>query len=198
MLGRSISPDGRPDSSRASTERGFSLVEVLIVASLSFILMGMAVVQVRNSRANINADNAMRMVMGELTRARDTAVAQRRNIQVTFHSLNEVRLSRLEIPTGSTVLRRTTLEGNIKFVLPSGTPDTTDAFGAGSALDFDGNGTVIFNSDGMLIDSSGTTINGTVFLAAPNDQYATRAVTILGSTGRVRAFRRLNTAWGRV
>jgi Tfp pilus assembly protein FimT len=181
-----------------SSERGYSLIETLVVASLAFILMGMAVVQIRTSRATINADNAMRLVMGELSRARDMAIAQRRNIQVTFHGANELRLTRLEIPTGSTTLRRATMEGNITFALPSGTPDTTDAFGAGSALDFDGNGSVIFNSDGMLVDSSGTIINGTVFLAAPNDQYATRAITILGSTGRVRGFRRLNTVWGKV
>lgn len=182
----------------AGSERGFSLIETLVVASLAMILMGMTVVQVRTSRASMNADNAMRLVMGELTRARDMAVAQRRNIQVTFHGVNEMRATRIEIPTGTTLLRKAIMEGNIHFALPSGTPDTTDAFGAGSALDFDGNGTVIFNSDGMLVDSTGNTINGTVFLAAPNDPYATRAVTILGSTGRVRGFRRLNSAWGRV
>ena len=179
-------------------ERGYSLVEVLVVASLSMVLMAMALVQINTSRATMNADNAMRLVMGELARARDMAIQQRRNIQVTFHNGNEIRTTRLEIPLGSTMLRRTIMEGNLRFALPSGTPDTTDAFGAGSALDFDGNGTVIFNSDGMLIDSSGSSINGTVFLAAPNDPYATRAVTILGSTGRVRGFRRLNTTWGRV
>lgn len=179
-------------------ERGFSLIEVLVVASLSMVLMSMAVVQITTSRATMNADNAMRLVMNELNRARDAAVAQRRNVQLTFPTNNEIRMSRLEIPTGTTLLHRVIMEGNIRFLLPSGTPDTTDAFGAGSALDFDGNGTVIFNGDGMMIDSSGTIINGTIFLAAPNDQYATRAVTILGSTGRVRAYKRLNSAWGRI
>ncbi|HUU33186.1 MAG TPA: GspH/FimT family pseudopilin [Vicinamibacterales bacterium] len=179
-------------------ERGFSLTEILVVASLSMVLMAMALMQISTSRATMNADNAMRLIMAELNRARDTAVAQRRNVQVTFVGSNEIRVSRLEIPLGTTLLRRAVMEGNIRFLLPSGTPDTTDAFGAGSALDFDGNGTVIFNGDGMLVDSSGTVINGTVFLAAPNDQFATRAVTILGSTGRVRAYRMLNTIWGRV
>lgn len=199
MLG--LTPHSAPTGDErlfAPSERGFSLVETLVVASLAMILMGMAVVQIRTSRASMNADNAMRLVMGELTRARDMAVAQRRNIQVTFHGVNEMRATRIEIPTGTTMLRKTVMEGNIQFKLPSGTPDTTDAFGAAVALDFDGNGTYIFNSDGMLIDSTGNTINGTVFLAAPNDQFATRAVTILGSTGRVRGFRRLNSAWGRV
>jgi type II secretory pathway pseudopilin PulG len=165
-------------------ERGYSLVEVLVVASLSMVLMAMALVQINTSRATMNADNAMRLVMGELGRARDMAIQQRRNIQVTFHNGNELRMTRLEIPTGTTLVGRRIMEGNLRFALPSGTPDTTDAFGAGSA--------------GMLVDSTGSSINGTVFLAAPNDPYATRAVTILGSTGRVRGFRRLNTTWGRV
>jgi len=186
-------------------ERGFSLVEILIVASLSAVLMGMALVQIGASRASMNADNAMRLVMTELNRARDTAVAQRRNVQITFPGAsNEIQLLRIEIPTpaaGTTLLRRTILEGNIRFMLPAGTPDTTDAFGAGSALDFDGAmpNNVMFNSDGMLVHrTTGTVINGTIFMAAPNDQFATRAITVLGSTGRVRAYKRLSSAWGRV
>ena len=170
------------------SERGFSLIETLVVAALAMVLMGMTVVQIRTARATMVADNAMRLVMNELARGRDMAIQQRRNIQVTFVGQNEMRLTRLEIPTGTTLVHRTIMEGNLRFALPSGTPDTQDAFGAGS----------IFNSEGMLIDSTGTSINGTIFLAAPNDQYATRAVTILGSTGRVRGFRRLNTTWGRV
>ena len=185
------------------SERGFSLIETLVVAALAMVLMGMAVVQIRTARATMVADNAMRLVMNELTRARDQAIQQRRNIQVAFVGINEMRLTRVEIPTGTTLVHRTIMEGNLKFALPSGTPDTTDAFGAGSALDFDGsnptNGEVVFNSEGMMIHGpTGAVINGTIFLAAPNDQYATRAVTILGSTGRVRGFRRLNSTWGRV
>lgn len=183
---------------RLGGQRGYSLVETLVVASLACTLTGTAVVQVRTQRATIHADNAMRLVMGELTRARDLAVAQRRNIRVTFVGANEVQLTRLEVPTGTTLLRRVTMEGNIRFALPAGTPDTGDAFGAASALDFDGSGTLIFNSDGMLVDAAGAVINGTVFLAAPSDPYATRAVTVLGSTGRVRGFRRLKTTWGKV
>jgi len=87
-------------------ERGFSLIEVLVVASLSMVLMAMALVQISTSRATMNADNAMRLIMTELNRARDTAVAQRRNVQVTFANTNEIRASRLEIPLGSTPLRR--------------------------------------------------------------------------------------------
>lgn len=185
------------------SERGFSLIETLVVASLAMVLMAMALVQIRASRASMVADNAMRLVMNEMARARDMAIQQRRNVQVTFVGVNEMRLTRVEIPNGTTLVHRTIMEGNLRFALPSGTPDTQDAFGAGSALDFDGsnptNGEVVFNSEGMLIHGpTGAVINGTIFMAAPNDQFATRAVTILGSTGRVRGFRRLNTTWGRI
>ena len=106
----------------------------------SLVLMGMTVVQIRTARATMVADNAMRLVMNELARGRDMAIQRRRNIQVTFVGNNEMRLTRLEIPTGTTLVHRTIMEGNLRFALPSGTPDTQDAFGAGSALDFDGNG----------------------------------------------------------
>ena len=182
-------------------EKGYSLIEVMVVASLSMVLMAMTLVQIGASRANMNADNAMRLVMGELNRARDMAVAQRRNIEVAFPGAsNRIQLLRIGIapepPT--TTVHGAIMEGNIRFMLPVGTPDTTDAFGAGGALDFDGATRVIFNSDGMMVNPAGTIINGTIFMAAPNDQFATRAITILGSTGRVRAYKRLNTSWGRV
>lgn len=185
-------------------ERGYSLVEVLVVASLSMVLMAMALVQINTSRAVMNADNAMRLVMGEIGRARDMAIQQRRLMRVAFTiNGNELRVERRDVGLPVyTMLRRAIMEGNLKFALPSGTPDTTDGFGAGSALDFDSanpSSEVCFNGDGMMVNCvSGNVINGTVFLAAPNDQYATRAVTILGATGRVRGFRRLNTTWGRV
>lgn len=187
----------------SGSQRGYSLIEVLVVASLSMVLMAMTLVQIRASRASMNADNAMRLVMGELSRGRDMAVQQRRLMRVTFTNSNEMQVQRRDVAAAVyTTLRRTIMEGNLRFALPAGTPDTNDAFGAGSPLDFDAanpTNDVCFNGDGMLVQcTTGAIINGTVFLAAPNDQFATRAVTILGSTGRVRGFRRLNTAWGRI
>lgn len=187
------------------SERGYSLIETLVVAALAMVLMAMTVVQIRASRATFAADNAMRHVMGEMARARDMAIQQRRVMLIQLLPTNELRIVRVNPNTNlpePDPLRRTILEGNIGFALPPGTPDTPDAFGAGSAWDFDGaNPTteVAFNGDGMMINrTSGNVINGTVFLAAPNDPYATRAVTVLGATGRVRGFRRMNVTWGRV
>jgi prepilin-type N-terminal cleavage/methylation domain-containing protein len=189
-----------PDRARERAgERGFSLVEILVVAALSAVLMAMAVVQIGASRASMNADSAMRHVMSELNRARDTAVAQRRNVRIEVVGINEIRLTRINVPApaaGTTLLRSTFMVGNVRFMLAPFPPDTPDLFLAASI--FTGTGNYIFNSDGMLVDNAGTTINGTIFLAAPNEPSVTRAVTVLGSTGRVRGYRRLNTVWARV
>src|SRR6266850_1667344 len=48
---------------------------------------------------------------------------------------------------------------------------------------------------GSLVDQDGLTLNGTVFVALPNDKQSARAVTIFGSTGRVRGFRWDGGSW---
>lgn len=133
------------------SDRGYSLVEMMVVSALSMVLMGMAVVQIGTSRATMNADNAMRLVMGEMARARDMAIQQRRLMRVAFVPYNELQVERRDVTLPTfTQIRRAVLEGNLRFALPAGTPDTSDAFGAGGALDFDGvNATsdVCFNSE---------------------------------------------------
>jgi hypothetical protein len=56
---------------------------------------------------------------------------------------------------------------------------------------------MVFQSDGEFLD--GTTflpINGTIFLGFPGQQSTARAVTVLGTTGRVRGWKSNgNTTW---
>ena len=60
----------------------------------------------------------------------------------------------------------------------------------------------MFTTDGTLIDSGGTPINGTVFLSIQNQPESARAVTVLGSTGRVRGYKwvvgKTISSWSRV
>jgi hypothetical protein len=56
--------------------------------------------------------------------------------------------------------------------------------------------TILFNSDGTLIDQQGRPINGTVFLAVRGGtDRSARAITVLGATGRVRAYRWTGAEW---
>ena len=77
----------------------------------------------------------------------------------------------------------------------AGLPDTPDAFGMHASVDFGSATKVRFNTDGSLIDQSGGILNGTLVLAFNNVPLSARAVTILGSTGRVRGYRWNGKAW---
>ena len=52
-----------------------------------------------------------------------------------------------------------------------------------------------FTPDGTLRRSGRRTLNGTVFLAMPNSALSARAVTVLGSTGRIRGYRWDGRIW---
>jgi prepilin-type N-terminal cleavage/methylation domain-containing protein len=181
------------------SERGFTLVETMMAVMVIGLLGSMAVFQIGSARPAMVADGAMRTVMSQLNLARETAVGQRRQIDVVLdESKQMVRLIRRELPEGTTVLAETSLEGGVRYGLPASLPeDTPDKFGKGSAVYFGSAQAIAFNSDGMLIDSGGSPVNGSIFLILPNQPASLRAVTVLGSVGRVRGYRWNGTAWTR-
>jgi hypothetical protein len=83
-----------------------------------------------------------------------------------------------------------------------GMPDTPDAYGNANPIEFESvaNGPVggmVFQSDGEFLDGATfLPINGTVFLGITGQQSTARAVTVLGTTGRVRGWKSTGaTAW---
>src|SRR5688572_5764576 len=171
----------------------------MVVMSIVGILGSMTVFQYLAARPGMQADGAMRTVMAELNAARETAVAQRREVEVEFVGLSGIKVTRIDDrtpnPDTTTLLRNVSFEASLEFGLVAGAGDTPDGFGNTSASP----DKITFSSEGTVVDSSGTPVNRTVFLTAPNAEQAFRAVTILGSTGRVRAYRWAGGArWMRV
>jgi prepilin-type N-terminal cleavage/methylation domain-containing protein len=181
------------------SERGFTLVEMMMAVMLIGILGSMAIFQIGTARPGMVADGAMRTVMGQLNLARETAVAQRRQVDVVCDEDKQVlRLIRRDLPEGTTVLAETPFEGGVHYDLPESLPlDTPDKFGKGTPVYFGAAESISFNSDGMLIDGGGSPVNGTIFLMLPRQPLSLRAVTVLGSIGRVRAYRWNGVAWTR-
>ena len=177
------------------SEDGYSLIELMAVGSVIAILAAMATWQVAGGRAGFQADGAMRVVMAELNAARETAVAQRRYIRVDFADDNGLTVTRVETPSGETELHSVQFEGGVEFGLADGAGDTPDAFGNDTAAP----GSILFSSDGMAVDASGDPVNSTIFMLRPGAPETLRAVTVLGSTGRVRAYRWYGGSnWSRV
>jgi prepilin-type N-terminal cleavage/methylation domain-containing protein len=185
---------------RARRDDGFTLIEVLVAVTIVGLLAGTAILQFEAMRPTLLGDGAMRVVMAQMNQARESAVAQRRRIDVEFIGTNRLRVVRQDQPSGTTVLNEVGFESGVQYGLISGVGDTPDAFGRGSATYFGSTSVsrVTFGSDGALVDNGGNPINGTVFLTVPNTPRSFRAVTVLGSTGRVRAYRWDGRQWTRV
>ena len=160
------------------------------------ILGSMAALQVSAARPGMIGDAGMRLMIAQLNYARDTAISQRRQVEITFPTNNSIQITRHDLPIpNTTVLANAPMESGLRFGVFPGTPDTPDAFGNASATNFGGALNVLFGTDGELIDNSGAPLNGTIFLLFPGEQQSFRAVTVMGATGRVRGYRWNGRAW---
>jgi type II secretory pathway pseudopilin PulG len=160
------------------------------------IVSAIALVQIGAVRQSLNGDSGMRVVLAQLNLARELSIAERRTVRLQFVNPNTLQIIRNDVPAGTTMLSSAVFEGGVEFALTPGVPDTPDAFGSAQSVDFGAALSIVFNSDGTLVDERGRTINGTVFLAVRGGRArSVRAITVLGSTGRIRAYRWSGAEW---
>jgi Tfp pilus assembly protein FimT len=180
-------------------ERGFSTIELAIVALILMTVSAMAIIQLSPTLQQQQANAAMIQIASELRQARELALTERRNIQVSFPSNNQITLTRMNLPLGQSVLATVPIQAPAVFMLTAGAPDTPDGFGNAGAIEFgnvvNGPPTMLFQSDGTFVDTGGNILNGTVFIGIPNVPTAARAVTIVGATGRLRMYKANPTGW---
>jgi prepilin-type N-terminal cleavage/methylation domain-containing protein len=184
---------------RSRSQRGVTLIEMLLVVAIMGAVGAMATAQMAVVRRSMQGDGAMRLVMSMMNTAREMAVTQRRTMEIKFIGTNWIQIVRHEVPAGTTTLRSVAFEGNVTYErISTITTDTPDAFGNSAALAFGSATSYTFSSDGTLIDNNGNPLNGTVFLAVVNVARSQRAVTVMGGTGRVRGYKWTGFAWKRV
>jgi Tfp pilus assembly protein FimT len=178
-------------------QRGFTMWELAIVCVLLMVISAMAMVQLHPTIQQRKADAAMVEVASQLRLAREMAISQRRQIQVQFVGTNQMILNRLFI--NPAVVGGVFIQAPLTFRLTAGKGDTPDGFGNAGAIEFEGivggPPTMMFQSDGTFVDTAGNLVNGTVFLGMLNEPSVARAVTLVGSTGRIRMWRNNAGAW---
>jgi prepilin-type N-terminal cleavage/methylation domain-containing protein len=193
-------------------QRGFSVIELLVVIGLILVVSAMALIQMAPIMADSKMDSSMRQVIDQLRQGREYAIANRRFVKVTFPTASvggvtqyEVVLTQMNTLTsgaGGTnpVLSTLMIQSPAQFVQLGG-PDTPDAYGNSAAILFEGVsggpiGGMLFGSDGELLDGNTyQPINGTVFLGVPGKNTSARAITVLGTTGRIRGWKGTGTSW---
>jgi prepilin-type N-terminal cleavage/methylation domain-containing protein len=179
--------------------RGFSMIELMVALMIILIVSAIAITTLRPNLQQARIDAAMREVVDTFRLAREFAIENRRYVNVSFPANNQIQVTQMNTLTPGAggvnpILTTVTLAPPLVFNL-DGMPDTPDAYGNAGPIVFEGilNGPVggmVFQSDGEFLD--GVTflpINGSVFMGIPGQQSTARAVTILGTTGRVRGWK---------
>lgn len=175
---------------------GYTLVEMMVTMALIAILGGMAAAITSTAINVAKSDASIVTTISVIEQARDRAIAERRNFELTFVGTDQITVQRHEQPGPTkTLIIDTKLDQGQKIHRFALTPDTPDKFGGTAAVNFGGTPPVMFTSDGSLIDSNGDPVNGTIFIADPNRRETSRAVTIFGVTGLIRSFKWASTDW---
>lgn len=189
--------------------RGFSLLEMMIVVAIGMILASITAIAYMPVMKQQHVTSAYNTTLTSLRRARDQAAADMRIYVVTFTTPGTITVQQAgpgntvcQIPPTGAVLQTSTLPPDITFQVESGVPTsnstaptTPDAMGTASvAIDFDepsspGSTSICFNPDGTATDPLGNVSNGVVYMGRNSDLYSARAVSVWGTTGRIRGWR---------
>ena len=217
--------NGRPRADRTeshlmktrtrSNAAGFTLGELMITVGIVGVTMVAATTVLPNVLRQSKADGSTAIVVDAFRLARDRAIGERRNMDVVFVPPNRIKIVREDIvynavtntwgssstSTSNPTVMDVYLEGGQRFIYFSTmTDDTGDHFGlTNKPLAFGtvvaATPTIMFTSEGTLVDASGDPINGTVFLGTGDDILSARAVTVLGTTALVRSWKWDGRKW---
>lgn len=190
----------KPVDTLAGDERGFTLLEIMLVVAIMGTLFAMAIGVSPSFLRAARAEAGMTQAIETMRTAREIAISQRRNVELRFVGNNVIQSVRQNIPTGTTVLRGIQFENRVQFLLLPGVPDTPDGFtptppGLTNPVAFGASPTRMFTSEGTLVDQNGDVLNGTLFLGIPGDTSSARAITVFGTTGLMRLWRWDGTRW---
>jgi type II secretory pathway pseudopilin PulG len=199
---------------------GFSLLEMAMVLALIMIMATISFMSLQPMLRQQRVNNAYNTVLSAMRQARDNSVAQRTSYVVILDST----VTPHSVTVQPTFVGPQGIQGPVTYTLPpdvgfnavSGIPTaankTPDGFGVGAkAIDFGYTGQgagigglnrIYFCPDGTAQDAAGgvgqctgNMNGGVVYIARPGELLSSRALTVWGSTGRIRGWR-LYTAGG--
>lgn len=169
-----------------ATERGFSLIELLIVISIVLIMSRIALTNMSNMMAAYALDGAARGLAAMLQRTHFNAISDTTPYRVLIYpsssssTPNAYKLKRAT-PNPPFALAAATIFVDLGGTIPMPTGATLST----SAPAINGIPTITFNSRGDVVDVSGNLIGSELYIMITNTRGATRYVWI-SSTSRVR------------
>jgi prepilin-type N-terminal cleavage/methylation domain-containing protein len=185
--------------------RGFSLLEMLIVIAIGLTMAGVTLIFLMPLLKQSHVDAAYDTTLSVIRNYRNQSITQSKRYILTFTAPGTITVQYwgvgVPVSPPPVTVATYTLPNDIQFAVQAGFPAAApDSFGTGTvAIDFDqgvlGNQNyVMFMPDGSSQDTLGNFNSGVLYLTRPGDLYSSRAITVFGTTGRVRGWRLYNQA----
>lgn len=180
--------------------RGFSLLEMLIVIAIGLTMAGVTVIALMPLLKQSHVDAAYDTTLSVIRNYRNQSITQSKRYILTFTAPGTITVQYwgvgVPVSPAPVTVATYTLPNDIQFAVQAGFPAAApDSFGTGTvAIDFDqgilGNQSyIMFMPDGSSQDTLGNFNSGVLYLTRPGDLYSSRAITVFGTTGRVRGWR---------
>jgi prepilin-type N-terminal cleavage/methylation domain-containing protein len=183
--------------------RGFTLLEMMITISIGLIMAGVTFVALMPMFRQNHVNAAYDTTLSVIRNYRNLSITQSKRYIVTFTAPGTITVQYwgvgVPVSPAPVTVATYTLPPDIQFAVQTGFPTSApDGFGTGgNAIDFDqgmglGNlNYIMFMPDGSSQDTLGNYNSGVVYLTRPGDLYSSRAISVFGTTGRVRGWRLL-------
>ncbi len=176
--------------SRMKDIRGFSLIEILMVAGLVAVVGAFSMIIIGPALEARDVEMAVRTVSTQMSRARQFSVDARRRTRVTFTTPSTITVDeQAPVSQGGAWTQISTIElpGDMELGVDAGISTGPEGYATSSVADFSGASQIFFMPDGSAVTSAGILTNGVVYVTQPSNSMDTsRAVTLFGSTGRVK------------
>ena len=180
-------------------QAGFSLTELLVTVAILMTGGAIAVMNIAGAVRSSHVETAYQNTLDQLRFARQVAIDKRTVCRVDFAAPGTITVTQA-FADGNPVLTETiTLPADVQYTIVAGMPSppspTPDNIGSGRvAIDFDqvkagGGTTIFFQPDGSALDAFGLANDGVIYVARPGNLSGARAITLLGTTGRIRGWR---------
>lgn len=189
---------------KSSANRGFTLLELMITIAIGLIMAGVSFIALmpwfKDNRVNAAYDTTLSVMRNY----RSQSITQSKRYILTFTSPGTITVQYwgvgVPVSPAPVTVATFTLPPDVQFAVQSGFPTAApDSFGTGgTAIDFDqgmGVGSqnyIMFMPDGSSQDTLGNYNSGVLYLTRPGELYSSRAISVFGTTGRVRGWRLVN------
>jgi type II secretory pathway pseudopilin PulG len=187
----------------SSRSRGFSLLELMIVIAIGFTMTAVTFMAMMPLFKQNHVDTAYDTTLSVMRNYRNQSITNSKRFIIFFTAPGTLTVQRWDYATpvspAPITVATYTLPTDIQFGVQAGFPNPgPDSFGTGTtAITINncalvGTNCVIFFPDGSAQDDLGNYNSGVIYLTRPGDTYSSRAVSIFGTTGRIRGWRLYN------